>query len=446
MATRAASKKKSDLELEIHRFKLDNGLRVVLGPDRTSPAVAVACYYDVGFRSEPEGRTGFAHLFEHLMFQGSANLEKLEHFRLIQSNGGVFNGSTANDWTNYYEILPSNALELGLFLEADRMRSIRLTPENLTNQVAVVEEEVRVNVLNQPYGGFPWLDLPAALFTTFPNAHNAYGEFADLEAATLEDAADFSKTYYSPGNAVLAVTGDFDVAAAKKLIKKHYGDITPRKVPKTVDTSEAIRKRERRVVRYDPNAPEPAIAIGYRAPDPVSRDYMAAALASAILTRGDASRMYQRLVKKDRVATQVSGSLGLAADTFEVRDPSMLQVVAMHPQTIPADAVIDAITEEVARLAAEPPSQDELDRFRNSMISTYLGTIDGLMQRAMLLAVFEQQRAKPRFINEIPDALLAVTPTQVSDIASKWMKPNTRAIVELRPGEKPKKAKTKAKK
>ena len=209
------------------RQVLDNGLRVLLAPDRSSPVVAVAVYYDVGIRSEPEGRTGFAHLFEHLMFQGSANLEKLAHFRYVQSSGGTFNGSTHLDYTNYFEVLPSNALSRGLFLEADRMRSPRITEENLANQIAVVKEEIRVNVLNRPYGGFPWLLLPPVLFDSFPNAHNGYGGFVDLESATVSDAADFFDRYYAPANAVLAVAGDFDPDDALELVdpalRRHPG-------------------------------------------------------------------------------------------------------------------------------------------------------------------------------------------------------------------------------
>ncbi len=175
----------------LERFTLPNGLRVVLAPDRSAPVIGVAVVYDVGIRSEPEGRTGFAHLFEHLMFQGSESLEKLAHFRYIQGSGGTFNGSTHIDYTDYYEMLPSNALERALFLEADRMRGPRLTEENLRNQVDVVKEEIRVNVLNRPYGGFPWLKVPPVMFDTFPNAHDGYGSFEDLEAATVPDAADF---------------------------------------------------------------------------------------------------------------------------------------------------------------------------------------------------------------------------------------------------------------
>lgn len=422
--------------IEIHRLRLGNGLRVVLSPDRSAPAVAVTCHYDVGFRSEPEGRTGFAHLFEHLMFQGSATLEKLEHFRLVTSNGGSFNGSTRNDFTNYYEILPSNALELGLFLESDRMRAVRLTPENLANQVAVVEEEVRVNVLNQPYGGFPWIDMPQVLFETFPNAHNAYGEFADLEAATLEEAAGFFETYYAPANAVLAVAGDFDVAAARRLVRKHFGGIESRPAPPTVDASELIPKKERRLTRHDPLAPEPAVALGYRTANPIRNfaDYVAAILTNLVLTQGKASRLHRRLVKKDRLANSVSGSVGLVGGAFEVRDPAIFEIVAMYPSGVGTAEVTGAIDEEIARLIDDPPTPSELTAIKNSSISAYLGGLDGLMTRATLLAAFEQQRSRPQLINEIPAIYQSVTPEAVSAIATKWLHPSKRAVVEVVPG------------
>src|SRR5690349_6954339 len=195
---------------ELTRFTLPNGLRVVLAPDPTAPVVGVSVHYDVGFRSEPEGRTGFAHLFEHLMFQGSDNVAKVEHMQLVQAAGGVCNGHTQADITCFYEALPSAALELALWLEADRMARLSLDEENLRNQVSVVEEEIKVNVLNRPYGGFPWLRLPPVAFDTFPNAHNGYGSFADLESATVADAQVFFTRYYAAGNAVLALAGDFD--------------------------------------------------------------------------------------------------------------------------------------------------------------------------------------------------------------------------------------------
>ena len=256
-------------KFDLHRHTLSNGLRVVLAPDRTAPVVCVSVLYDVGFRSEPEGRTGFAHLFEHLMFQGSHSLEKLEHFRYVQSSGGSFNGSTHPDYTDYFETLPSNALERALFLEADRMRSPRITAENLANQLEVVKNEIRVNVLNRPYGGFPWIYLPAVLFDSFANSHNGYGGFEDLEAATVEDATDFFKRYYAPANAVLCVAGDLDVEQTVGLIEKHFGPLPRRARPKRPSFAEPELTAPRRATHDDPHATTPAVAVGYRVADPV---------------------------------------------------------------------------------------------------------------------------------------------------------------------------------
>ena len=200
----------TQLNIPIEGTTLPNGLRVVISPDRTAPVATVGVYYNIGFRIEPRGRSGFAHLFEHMMFQGSANAGKMVHIKLINSSGGVLNGSTHYDVTNYYESVPSNALERVLWLEADRMRALKVDDENLRNQRDVVKEEVRVNVLNQPYGGFPWLDLPPIAYRNWSNAHNFYGDFDDLDAATLEDVQKFFKTYYAPSNAVLLILGDVD--------------------------------------------------------------------------------------------------------------------------------------------------------------------------------------------------------------------------------------------
>ena len=275
---------------------------MVLAPDRSAPVVGVAVVYDVGIRSEPQGRTGFAHLFEHLMFQGSESLEKLAHFRHVQGSGGTFNGSTHLDYTDYYEMLPSNALERALFLEADRMRGPRLTEENLRNQVDVVKEEIRVNVLNRPYGGFPWLKLPPVMFDTFPNAHDGYGSFDDLEAATVPDAEDFFARYYAAGNAVLAVAGDLDAELTAKLVERHFGDVPARPAPPRPDFAEPDLTGERREAYTDALAPLPAFAAAWRVPDPISDlgGYLPYVVLAEVLTDGDASRLVRRLVLTDR--------------------------------------------------------------------------------------------------------------------------------------------------
>ena len=255
------------LSVPIDYYKLPNGLKVVLSRDTTAPTAVVAVYYNIGFRVEPKGRTGFAHLFEHLMFQGSENLGKMEFIQLVEKNGGLLNGSTRFDFTNYYQVIPANALETVLWAEADRMRGLAIDSANLRNQQDVVKNEVRVNVLNQPYGGFPWLDMPQRAFSNWYNAHNFYGDLADLDAATLQDASAFFKTYYAPNNAVLAVTGDFDPAQVKRWIAQYFGKIPQVTQPPDPDLSEPKQTAEKRFSKTDSLATRPAIALGYRVPE-----------------------------------------------------------------------------------------------------------------------------------------------------------------------------------
>ncbi len=420
--------------LAVERFTLPNGLRVVLGPDRSAPAVAITVNYDVGFRSEPEGRTGFAHLFEHLMFQGSTNLEKGEADKLIEGNGGTMNGSTRSDYTNFISMLPSNALELGLFLEADRMRSTRIDQENLQNQIDVVKEEIRVNVINRPYGGFPWIDLPPIMFDSFNNAHNGYGSFVDLESATVADAQDFFDTFYAPANAQLCVTGDFEVSRITAMIETHFGNIKRRKAPKIPDVGEPRLTAERRSVKYDAMAPMPALAAGYRVPDPIKQvdRYLAAVVLIEVLTDGEGSRLHQRLVKEDRVASHIGGMIGTFGDPFDVRDPTMLQLLAYHPGAS-AEQVLASIDAEVAEVIDRGIDAEELQRVQTSLISGHLRRLDNLLQRSMFMATLEQQRKKAELVNDLPELLAAVEADAVVAAADEWLRPEGRAVLEVRP-------------
>ena len=265
-----------ELHIPLESTKLENGLRVVVSPDRTAPVATVGVYYNIGFRLEPRGRSGFAHLFEHMMFQGSEHAGKMMHIKLINSSGGVFNGSTHYDVTNYYESVPSNALERVLWLEADRMRALKVDDENLRNQRDVVKEEVRVNVLNQPYGGFPWLDLPPVAFRNWANAHNFYGDFADLDAATLEDVQQFFRTYYSPSNAVLLMLGDVTPEEGFALARRHFGSIPAGPPRPAADVSEGPFEGDAAAKWKKNSARCRAFAVGYRAPERRTPDWYAA--------------------------------------------------------------------------------------------------------------------------------------------------------------------------
>ncbi len=266
LGTAQAAAAQQALTIPLDYYKLPNGLKVVLSRDTTSPVVVVATYYNIGFRIEPRERTGFAHLFEHMMFQGSANLGKNEFIGLVQSNGGILNGSTRFDFTNYYQVVPAHTLETMLWAEADRMTGLAIDSTNLKNQQEVVKNEVKVNVINQPYGGFPWLDMPQVANTNWYNAHNFYGELDDLDAASLDDVRSFFRTYYAPNNAVLVVVGAFDPAKAKQWIEKYFGPIPPATLPPPADISEPRQEQERRKSKDDALATRPAIAFAYHVP------------------------------------------------------------------------------------------------------------------------------------------------------------------------------------
>jgi predicted Zn-dependent peptidase len=417
---------------QLTHHTLANGLRVVLAPDRTAPVVGVAVLSDVGMRSEPEGRTGFAHLFEHLMFQGSKNLEKLEHFRYVQSSGGTFNGSTHVDYTNYFESLPSNALERGLFLEADRMRSPRITEENLANQLDVVKNEIRVNVLNRPYGGFPWIYLPPVLFDSFANSHNGYGGFEDLESATVDDARDFFAKYYAPANAVLAVGGDLDVDATLAMIETHFAGITKRRRPKRPNFAEPPLTAERRERHDDPHAPVPAVAIGYRVPDPATSldEHLAHVLLAEVLTDGDASRLQRRLVQRDHLVTDVAAYVGQFGDPFDERDPTTMTISAHYPDAASLDAVLRAVDEELDRIATDGLERGELDRVRTRLVSVLLRELDPVISRTLEFAKFELIYGRAEMIAELPGLLAAVGDDAIRSAAA-GLRPDRRAVLEL---------------
>jgi zinc protease len=418
---------------ELHRATLANGLRVLVVPDPATPVVGVAVHVDVGFRSEPEGRTGFAHLFEHLMFQGSESLEKLAHFRHVQSSGGVFNGSTHQDYTDYFEVLPAAALERALFLEADRLRAPTLTEANLRNQIDVVKEEIRLNVLNRPYGGFPWILLPPVLYDTFPNAHNGYGDFTELEQASLDDAAAFFDTYYAPGNAQVTVAGYLDVDEALRLVEKHFGDIPTRPTPVRPSFAEPAPGAERRATVPDAHAPLPALAVGYRLPDPAEDldGYLGHALLGSVLGDGEAARLQRRLVHADGLVTDVSAGAGLMGP-LDARDPDTFTVTAVHPAAVDPDRVLSALDEELDKLAAEGPTDEELKRQVARWSAGLYQENDRVMYRMLGLGARELLYGRAEIAAELPDRLAAVTPEQVRSAAAA-LRGGGRGVLLLEP-------------
>lgn len=412
--------------------RLSNGLRVVLVPERSVPAVCVAVAYDIGTRSEPRHWAGFAHLFEHLMFQGSANVDKLAHARLIEETGGSFNASTRADSTVYHQTLPKGGLERALFLEADRMRGPRITEENLRNQVDVVSEEIRVNVLNVPYGGFPRRHLRPVLFDSFANAHDGYGSFADLRGATVADADEFFRRYYGPANAVLVVSGDLDIGHTLRLVERHFADIAYREAPRRQDFAEPDLPDARHREHHDPLAPLPAFACGWRVPDPSTdfEDFLAFVVLADVLGDGEQSRLARRLVHADRSAVRVGAAVNLVDDPFVVRNPTALRVCAYLPEDSRAGAVLDVVDEECARIADGCLERDELFRVQTRMTARIARNLDDLLAGAVWTAKFAQQRDRPDFGRALPGLVAAVRPEQVSAAAATLTR-NRRATVEI---------------
>lgn len=423
------------LTVPVEYHKLDNGLKVVLSPDHTAPTAVVALYYGVGFRVEPRGRTGFAHLFEHLMFQGSENLGKMEFIKLIQSNGGVLNGSTRFDFTNYFEIIPSHTLETILWAEADRMRGLAITQENLQNQQAVVKNEVLVNVLNQPYGGFPWLDLPQHAFTNWNNAHNFYGDFTDLDAATLDDSKKFFQTYYAPNNAVLVVVGDFDNAQTLQWIRKYFGGIAAQPQPPAPDIAEPRQTAEKRHNKVDEKATRPALALGWQAPPQNTPEYFAMGLIDQIFASGNDSRLYQDLVQTRGYTGDVSSTMNALGNMFNINGPTLYTLWLFHDADKSSEQILSAIDAQVARLQSERVDAETLERARVKMRSALYDEVEGYfgMGRADLLASFALFHDDPARINGIERRFAEVTPELIQKTAQEYLRPTNRTILTVTP-------------
>ncbi len=426
------------LQVPIHTSTLKNGLRVVIAPDTTAPVVTVGIYYKIGFRLEPQGRSGFAHLFEHMMFQGSENAPKMQHIKLINSSGGVLNGSTMYDVTNYYEAVPSNALERVLWLEADRMRALKVDDENLRNQRDVVKEEVRVNVMNQPYGGFPWLDMPPVAFRNWANAHNFYGDFADLDAATLVDVQKFFRTYYVPNNAVLLLLGDIKPEEGAALAEKHFADIPKGATPPFADPAEPPQQEERRGHVQEKFGTLPAMAIGYVMPQRKTPEWYAMALLDQALHGGRAGRIHRELVLEKQVAVEADGGID---DIFGYNGPTQMTTRILHKPEYSSEATL-AEFDAVIREVQEGISEDELQQLKVKWRSDYYSTLEGGRGGYMpryglmhLLACFTLFDNEPQLVNTILEGFLAVTREQVQEVAKKYLRPENRAIVFRKPAK-----------
>ena len=415
--------------LEIEEYWLSNGLRVILNRDEAVPVVAVAVYYNVGSRNEREGRTGFAHLFEHMMFQGSENVKKAEHFQFIMKAGGTMNGTTSSERTNYFETLPASQLPLALWLESDRMRSLAVTQENLDNQREAVKEEKRLRYDNQPYGQIFDL-INEMIFRNFANAHSTIGSMEHLDDATVEDVQEFFRIYYAPNNAVLAISGSFDPETAKQLVETYFGDIPSQPEPPPLDVSEPVEVAQTYREWEDKLAPFPAFLIGWKIPKRRSPEFNALYLAGKLLYDGESSRLYQKLVKGDESVIQLFGF------TDERRGPSSIFVGAIPKPDKDLSRIRDIIMTEIRHVAKDGPTAEEMQKLHNQLINDAVRMRQSSMTRAQQIAEYALYDGDPALINSDLEELLAVTPGQIRNVVQQFLNTENRALLDVIPAGK----------
>ncbi len=422
--------------------KLSNGLTVVVSEDHSAPTFGICVSYGIGFRLEPEGRTGFAHLFEHLMFEGTPNAPKGVLDRVIEGGGGTNNGDTRYDYTEYIETAPISALDPVLWIEADRMKTLDFSTKNLDNQRSVVEEEVRVNVINQPFGLFFAIDLPGKAYNTYPNAHNFYGDFNDLDAAKIEDVKAFYEKYYTPGNAVMAIVGDVKPEDVYAKVEKYFDTVPSRPTPPKLKVDEPAQTAERRSSETDKLSKVPGLAIGYRMPPRHSSDALAGAVVGELLHNGQASRLYQALVKDKQVALSVDGGVNWPLGTpFEFAGPTLMTSFIVYPPNVSEDQVLGAYDATLKDLAEKGPSQQDLDRIVAKMRSDIYGNLEIPINRASALSHAVIFDGNFDSVYQLPEELSKVTVAQVKAFAAKYLVSTNRTIINRVPapaGEKEK--------
>ncbi len=409
-------------EVPFEVFRLDNGLRIILSEDHSAPTYSICVVYDVGSRNERRGKTGFAHLFEHMMFQGSENVGKGEHFILIQNNGGRMNGTTSADRTNYFETLPANQLDLGLFLEADRMRSLDISEVTLENQRQTVKEERRRSYDNAPYGR-TFLAINETAYESFAYSHSTIGSMEDLDAASLFDVEDFFREYYAPNNAVLALVGDFDTEEALARIEHFFGDIPSQPAPLESLIVEPEQTEEKRVTLQDPFARLPRLDIAFKAPAGNTGDWYILAILGDILGGGQSGRFYKRLVQQEQVALNVRARLR------ERRGPSLFSISATPRPGIGLEALEAVIYEEIEKLKTELVEDWEMETVRAQLERQNVERLQSTRARANSLAENAVFYNDPGLINTFQEKFDRVTKQQVRSSAEIYLKETNRTVV-----------------
>jgi predicted Zn-dependent peptidase len=430
-ATAASSAAPMPGRIAVERYQLDNGLTVILAPDRSAQVVAVDVWYDVGSRDERAGRTGFAHLFEHMMFQGSANVKKGEHMNLIARAGGSMNGSTADDRTNYYQTLPSNRLNLGLWLEADRMRSLAVTKENFENQRETVKEERRMRIDNQPYTGAFLSSLTSAFDpkSCFAYAHETIGSMDDLNAGTTDDVQAFFKQYYAPNNATLVVTGDFDAADAKRTIQSYFGGIPRVAAKPAVACEQPFDVGQQRRTVTDAKATLPAVLALWRIPEYKGADTPALTFLATILGQGESSRMNRSVVREAKAAVSAQTFAGLGPR----RGPNVFAALAIANQGVRPDSLERLMLAEVSRIASGGVTEAELAKAKNAYLAEQINERQRNLGRAEAIHTAHMFLGDPNAVNADLQRYMTVTAADIQRVARKYLTDKNSVITLITP-------------
>jgi predicted Zn-dependent peptidase len=421
------------VRVDFKETTLKNGLRVITVEDHSAPVIALSVTYNVGSRNERQGRTGFAHLFEHMMFKGSENVGSGEHFMLVFNNGGTMNGTTNEDRTNYFEALPANQLDLALFLEADRMKSLAITKDNLDNQRNAVQEERRLGVDNQPYGKSSEVQQEL-LYDNFAYKHSTIGSMEDLNAASVEDVAAFFKMYYAPNNATLVLVGDFKSADALAKIRSNFESIPRQPDPPAVDMAEPQQKEERRATVDDMLARAARIDLAFKAVPGNTSDFYALQVLGAALQGGQSSRLYQKLVREKEMVTGVGGFMD------EKRGVGAFYTNATLRPNVKTEDVEAAIYEEIERLKKEPIAEWELQKAKNTTRRNFINGLQSSLNRAVTMGQYTVYYNEPNLINMRLDKVAAVTKEDVQRVANKYLMDTNRTVVITMPKAKAKTA------
>jgi predicted Zn-dependent peptidase len=406
--------------------RLSNGLRLIVAEDHVAPVFSIAVIYNVGSRDERQGRTGFAHLFEHMMFKGSENVGPGEHFYTIFSNGGTMNGTTNKERTLYFETMPANQLEAGLFLEADRMRSLAIVKDNLDNQRQAVQEERRQGRDNRAYGRTDEA-MDQLAFDNPAYKHSVIGSMEDLNAASAQDVASFFQTYYAPNNAIMAVAGDVTTAGVRALARKYFESIPAQPAPPAVDITETPQASERRLSLEDPLARLPRLDVSYRIPSDLSADGDAVDVLSLVLSAGRSSRFYENIVRQKQLA------VNLNAFAPESRGPRLLRIVATPTPGKSVDDLEAAIEAEIGRVQSGPIADWEMDKARNTARRQLVAGLGQSLSRAIQLAQFALVFNDPGRINTAYERLTKVTGADVQRVAKQYLTRENRSVIVTRP-------------